>query len=161
MSILAIDPGTVQSAWLELGLYGRPTPNRAKQGNDDVLAMLWANRFGFVQRVVIESVESYGMPVGREIFRTVFWAGRFAEAARPLPVYLLSRGAVKLHLCGSTRAKDPNVRRALLDRFGGEDAAVGRKDEPGVLYGIHGDLWAALAVAVTLYDEPSLAELVL
>lgn len=161
MSILAIDPGTAQSAWLELGTWGVPTANRAIAGNDDVLAMLWANRFDGVQRVVVESVESYGMPVGKEVFRTVLWSGRFVEAARPLPVYLLPRGAVKLHLCHSARASDANIRAALLDRFGGKEAAIGRKAEPGPLYGITTHLWAALGVAVTLYDAPELAELVL
>lgn len=158
MTILALDPGTEQTAWVELAL-GVPTRHRAVEANDDVLAMLWANRIWTVQRVVIESVESYGMPVGREVFRTVLWTGRFLEAARPLPVYLLPRRAVKVHLCGNARAKDANVRQALLDRFGGK-GAVGTKAEPGPLHGIHGDLWAALGVAVTLYDEPALAELV-
>ena len=80
--------------------------------------------------VVIEQVESYGMAVGREVFETVRWAGRFEEAAHPVPVALLPRRTVKLHLCGSPRANDGNVRMALLDRFGGRELAVGRKSSP-------------------------------
>ena len=88
------------------------------------------------------------MPVGAEVFETVRWSGRFEEALHPTPVVQLTRKTIVVHLCGSARAKDPNVRRVLMDRFGG-DAAKGTKARPGPLYGIHADLWAALAVAVT------------
>ena len=36
---------------------------------------------GLPDVVVIEKIESYGMAVGAEVFDTVLWAGRFAEAA--------------------------------------------------------------------------------
>jgi hypothetical protein len=42
------------------------------------------------------------------------------------------------------RAKDPNVRQALLDKIG----PVGTKKNPGPLYGVSGHGWSALAVAV-------------
>lgn len=60
----------------------------------------------------------------------------------------LPRRAVKLALCGDSRAKDANIRQALIDRFGGS-AAIGRKAAPGPLYGISRDVWSALAIAVT------------
>jgi hypothetical protein len=47
------------------------------------------------------------------------------------------------------KAKDANIRQALIDIYGGNDKAIGNKKTPGPLYGIKGDLWAALAVAVT------------
>ena len=74
----------------------------------------------------------------------------------PLPISRIGRKAVKIHLCGSMRAKDPNIRQALIDRYGGS-SAIGRKATPGPLYGVAGDVWAALAVAVTHADtaEPS------
>ena len=99
--------------------------------------------------VVIEQVRSYGMAVGAEVFDTVHWSGRFHEAALPLPVVLLPRQAVKLALCHDSRAKDANIRAALIDRYGGP-AAI-RKG--GALFGVHGDVWAALAVAVTYADS--------
>jgi hypothetical protein len=156
-AILAIDPGTTRSAWVwtlpEEGVV------HGLEGNEDVLALLNEmadNTFGDgFPVVVIEQVESYGMAVGAEVFETVFWSGRFAEAARPLPVHRIGRKAVKLHLCGTTQAKDANIRAALIDRFGGKDAI--RKGGP--LYGIHGDEWAALAVAVTWADlHPEVAD---
>ena len=163
MIILAIDPGTTSSAWLIFNaLAGQPSPSlRGIEPNGNLLERLrgWHDeaRVGevpFLNALVIERVASYGMSVGDEVFETVHWAGRFAEAAYPIPVFRLVRKDVTLNLCQSARANDSNVRRALLDRFGG-DAAIGRKASPGPLHGIHGDLWAALGVAVTFADMPS------
>lgn len=152
-TILAIDPGTTRSAWLVWA--GGSVHNHSIEPNEDLLARLRARRgaIGWADVVVIEKVESYGMPVGFEVFETVRWAGRFEEALHPTPVVLLPRMAVRMHLCGSPRARDPNVRRALLDRFGG-DSAKGTKRDPGPLYGMRSDLWAALGVAVTFAEAP-------
>jgi hypothetical protein len=157
-TILAIDPGTTRSAWV---LYDGGRPARFDiWPNGDVLSWLrsgapsgarWGKE-GFVEPdvAVIEQVVSYGMAVGAEV-ETVRWSGRFEEALHPTPVVLLPRMAVKMHLCGNSRAKDANIRQALLDRFGGK-AATGTKKAPGPLYGIHADLWAALAIAVTFAE---------
>jgi hypothetical protein len=101
-----------------------------------------------VNAVVIEQVQSYGMAVGQEVFRTVHWAGRFEEACHPIRVGHLTRPVIKAHLCHTAKAKDANVRQVLIDRFGGSEAT--RKG--GVLYGIHRDVWAALAILVTYQD---------
>lgn len=143
-TILAIDPGSAQSAWLR---YDGTRPKGFGITANDVLVRALRTG-GLPDVVVIEKVESYGMAVGAEVFDTVLWAGRFAEAAHRVPVVMLPRRAVKLALCGDSRAKDANIRQALIDRFGGS-AAVGRKAAPGPLYGISRDVWSALAVAVT------------
>ena len=120
--------------------------------NETLRRAFYVGSFAPLASVVIEKVEGFGMAVGAEVFETVFWSGRFAEAAHPLPVHRIGRKAVKLHLCGTHRAKDSNVRQALIDRYGGKDTAIGRKASPGPLYGVSGDVWAALAVAVTFAD---------
>ena len=153
--ILSIDPGTTKSAWVTFR-DGKPRAF-AIHPNEELLVGLRldpyrADVFANVTVVVIEKVESFGMAVGADIFETVRWAGRFEEAAQPLPVHRIGRRAVKLHLCGSARAKDANVRQALLDRYGGKDTAIGRKAAPGPLYGVSADVWSALAVAVTWAD---------
>jgi hypothetical protein len=46
------------------------------------------------------------------------------------------------------RAKDSNIRQALIDRFG----EPGTKKVPGLLYGIKKDEWSALALGVFWHD---------
>lgn len=165
--ILAVDPGPTESAWI---IHGAPTATTstswqgrgfAKSPNADVLDMVRtkAKHGDRADRLVVEMIASYGMPVGREVFETVLWIGRFVEAwnfGSCRDADLLYRTTVKLHLCNSTRAKDGNVRQALIDRFGGK-SAIGTKEQPGPLYGVAGDVWAALAVAVTFSDAQSKA----
>lgn len=148
MTLLAIDPGTTRSAYVFFQ-DGKPVV----RGIFDNDAMLAAVRQGRYDALVVEQVESFGMAVGAEVFTTVHWAGRFweAAAARGVACHHLPRKAVKLHLCGSMRAKDPNIRQALLDKYGGK-SAVGTKKAPGPLYGVSKDVWSALGVAVTFAE---------
>lgn len=150
MSVLAIDPGYTQSAVVLLQ-GDRPFVSFI---DDNATVLAWLRRASIHDSpLVIEQVQSYGMAVGKEVFETCVWSGRFWEAWSPRAVHQLPRREVKLHLCGQARAKDPNVRQALIDRYGpGKEAAIGRKATPGPLYGIKSDLWAALAVAVTWAD---------
>jgi len=104
----------------------------------------------------IEWFESMGMNVGREVFETVCWIGRFQQIIGSGEVRRITRREVKLHLCGTMRAKDPNIRQALLDLYsdwptlgGGKNPAIGISAKPGPLYGVSGHMWSALAVAVT------------
>lgn len=150
MTILAIDPGTTQSAWLVLDDH--PTAFGIWE-NQRLVDALDGDEFSHaIGTTVIEKVESYGMAVGADVFETVYWSGQFAHAS-PVTVYRLPRRDVKLHLCGSARAKDANIRQALIDRWGGKEQAIGTKKTPGPLYGIAKDVWAALACAITFRER--------
>jgi hypothetical protein len=156
MIVTAIDPGTAQSAWLTFD--GVRILNHKILTNEEILVNLRADcedlAFGSYGVLVIEQIESFGMPVGREVFQTVRYCGRFEEAWFPNRTEQLPRKVVKQHLCQSLRATDANIRQALIDRFGpGVDVAVGNKKHPGPLYGISGHCWASLAVAVTWFDS--------
>lgn len=154
--ILAIDPGPERSAWLE---FRRGYPTKfGIDTNEDVLTVIARSHS---MTLAIESIASYGMAVGADVFETAVWSGRFIQrwvddpASRRLtsPVQRVYRRDVKLYLCGNQRAKDANVRQALIDRYGpGKEAAIGRKVAPGVLYGVKSHIWSALAVAVTAAD---------
>lgn len=153
--ILAIDPGPTQSAWLvwdcQLEVITHPT-NMGITPNPELLGLLRMFR-GLGDAVVIEQVASYGMPVGAEVFETVYWSGRFAEASQPAPVHRLTRLKVKQAICHDSRANDATIRQALIDRFTEPgQPAIGLKANPGPLYGIHHDVWQALAVAVAWAD---------
>ena len=154
MTVIGIDPGPELSAfvrWDGSRVLGHGIfPNAALRG-------LLQHPDAEHEAAVFELVESYGMAVGADIFKTVFETGRLYEMAQGRREQL-GRRAVKLHLCGSARAKDTNIRAALIDRFGGTGgrrAAVGLKASPGPLYGIRSHEWAALAVAVTWHDQHS------
>jgi hypothetical protein len=121
--------------------------------NDEVLAMV-NNTRAIV--LAIERVASYGMSVGKEVFETCEWVGEFRNEWRRHgrgQAVLVYRRDVKLHLCQSPRAKDANIRQALIDRWGGKAAAIGNAKNPGPLYGVKSHAWAALAVAVYVNDE--------
>jgi len=147
--ILSIDPGSEQSAWCDF-VCGVPR-DFGKLPNADILRILRENHiYGTV--LAIEMISSFGMPVGKEVFETVRWIGRFQEAweARGGNVRLVYRREVKLYLCESARANDANIRAALIDRYGpGKKAAIGLKAAPSPLYGLKGDEWSALAIAIT------------
>lgn len=98
--------------------------------------------------VVIERVACYGMSVGAEVFDTVFFSGQLAQRLRRLAVNRVERRVVKMHLCGTMRAKDSNIIQALKDRFGDK----GTKPNPGFFYGFSKDIWQAFALAVAWVD---------
>jgi hypothetical protein len=147
VAIFAVDPGTEQSALVTLD--GAVISGHIGE-NAGLVTALRSTGAPRGAHLVIEEIESFGMAVGKETFRTVFWSGRFVQAweANGFTWSLLPRRAVKLHLCGSMKAKDANIRQALIDTFGG----IACTKKGGALYGIKSHLWAALAVAVTYRD---------
>lgn len=149
--VVAIDPGYERSALVVFD--GAKVLEQLLAPNAEVLERLqWDIGPIGEQVLVVEQVEGFGMPVGKEVLETCWWSGKFDEAWMG-PSDRVTRKAVKLHLCGNTRAKDANVRMALLDRFGpGKEKAIGTKASNGPLYGIASDLWSALAVGVTWWD---------
>ena len=151
ITVLAIDPGPEESAHV---LYrGDCIPTFGKCGNEELLGML-RNYPPWNVPLVIEKIASFGMPVGAEVFETVFWSGRFAEVWKG-DFHRITRHQVKMHLCHSARANDGTIRQSIIDRFGGKEKAIGKKSSRGPLYGISGDVWSALAVALTFSDQNS------
>ncbi len=147
--ITAIDPGPTQSAIVTLCGDGIAA---SKMANADVLRMM--REFHEIGGLLaIEQIRSYGMSVGAEVFDTVHWSGRFCEASGiPDDVIMVPRLQVKIAMCRSAKANDANIRQAIIDRYGGKEVAIGKKKTPGPLFGISGDMWSALAVALTVMD---------
>lgn len=147
--IMALDPGPEKTGWCIFD--GGVLLDSGVAPNDDVLRAARHYPHG---RLCVEMIASYGMAVGREVFETCVWIGRFQQAWRaPHEVELIYRRDVKLHLCGTSKAKDANIRQALLDMFprtgGGKCPQIGIKSAPGPLFGVSTHAWAALGVAVT------------
>ncbi len=150
MIVLAIDPGNIESAYTlmndhyEIFQFG-------KIGNEEMLSVI---KDTMPDVVVIEMVASYGMAVGKEVFETCVWVGRFLQASE-VETKLIYRKDVKMNLCGQTRAKDSNIRQALIDRFAKHDFKNGKgtKKNPDWFYGFKADIWQAYAVGVTYIDS--------
>jgi hypothetical protein len=148
--VLGIDPGPTESAFVIWD--GERIWDKRKVGNYALLAGLTVNGTFRVPPscCIIEKVASYGMAVGESVFETVFWSGRFAQAWGSKGFFdRITRKDVKMHLCGSMRAKDSNIRAALIDRFG----EPGKKAKPGITHGLSKDTWSAFAVCVVWLDQ--------
>lgn len=149
MTVVAIDPGNELSAYVVLD--GEKLVEFGKIENQALLERIPFLRV-MDEHLAIEMIASYGMPVGREVFETALWVGRFVQAwqhPKHAPYTLVYRREVKLHVCSNPRANDSNIRRALIDRWGGDAATK----KGGALYKVSKDVWAALGVAVTWADN--------
>ena len=142
--IIAVDPGPEQSAFIVWN--GHAIWAARILSNEEFLNHL----INFPHKefpLVIEQIKSMGMPVSDTIFDTVFWTGRFCQAWKG-PFFRVPRMDVKMHICNDSRAKDSNIRQALINRFG----PPGTKKEMGLTYGLKKDLWQAFGLAVTFWD---------
>lgn len=168
MRLLAIDPGNTQSGYALIDADDCEPIHVGKVSNDLLLRLILngGEQVG-ADRVVVEMVASYGMAVGKDVFETCVWIGRFCEAVRgnwypysePQLVY---RRDVKLHHCHSSKAKDSNITQALIDRFasGQRNRGKGTKADPGWFYGFRADIWQAFALAVYAADTTKATTLV-
>jgi hypothetical protein len=158
MKILAIDPGNKESAYCVMDSEYRIL--QVEKVDNDTLREFMIMNMNSVDwfAVVIERVASYGMAVGREVFETCEWIGRYTEraVADMVKVDYVYRLEEKMRLCHDSKAKDPNIRKALIDRFAKHDLKNGKgtKKNPDMFYGVSGtDEWSAIAVAVTYLDR--------
>jgi hypothetical protein len=149
MIVHALDPGPHSTALVSIVAETGEIINRMYRPNDEILKVV--SCVCSDEPVVCEWIEAYGMAVGRDVFETCFWSGRFAQETLA-DFYRIGRKQVKLVLCGSHRAKDKNIRQACIDRFqpegGGSIRQIGTKKAPGPLYGVSSHLWSALAVGL-------------
>lgn len=156
MNILAIDPGNTFSAYVLMDGGSYEPRAFGKVPNEELLDVL-ASTAGPDVPVILEMVASYGMAVGREVFDTCVWIGRFTQAAVQLDaaVAYVYRMEEKQNLCHDSRAKDSHIRQALIDRFAAHDfkSGKGTKRDPDFFYGFKADVWAAFAVGTTYLDR--------
>lgn len=145
--ILAIDPGNENSAY-SLMYSDYRIIDKGLLDNETLLIKIKNMKF---DKLIIEMVASYGMSVGATVFDTCVWIGRFIELCveQKIPYERIYRIEEKMYICHDSRAKDANIRQALIDRFG----EVGTKKNPGWFYGFKKDIWASYAVGVTYLDK--------
>lgn len=146
--ILGVDPGPAESAFA-LVTGDQQVLRADKVGNDSLIERI---RQAPPAHVAIESIQSYGMAVGRSVFDTCFFIGELIRTCKDagIPFTLYPRPEYTRRICGVGKVNDAVLRQALLLRFGGD-----RKGEP--LFALKGctDKRSAFAVAVYHLDLTS------
>ncbi len=108
---------------------------------------------GFIiHKFIIEDVTCYGMPVGKDVMDTCKTIGRLQERLGVIrdkrDIILAPKRYIQLHFCNTTRSKDTNIKRVLLDRFGEK----GTKKKKGITYGLKDHAWSAFALTIWYED---------
>lgn len=144
--IMAIDPGNEESAYCLIDKKTYKPIQFGKIKNYEMLDKI--NELNY-DDFVIEMIASYGMAVGVTVFETCVWIGRFIQINKTKKYNFIYRKEEKINICNSMKAKDSNIRQALIDRFG----EVGTKKNPGWFYGFKKDIWSSYAVGITYLDK--------
>lgn len=145
-AIFGIDPGPMESAYVMWD--GGKITHCGKVNNTELYSYVRSvcniNASAEV-RFAIEHMQCFGMAVGAEVFETAYFIGELRNMieCRGFNWVKVLRSQVKMHHCNSMRAKDSNIRAALIDKYG----PPGTKKAPGVTYGLSGDMWSAFAIA--------------
>lgn len=115
--VVGVDPGPAESAYALLTEDQRVL-GADKVGNDSLIERI---RQAPPAHVAIESIQSYGMPVGRSVFDTCYMIGRLIQVCidHRIPYALYPRQEYLRKICGGSFTKDSILRQALELRFGG------------------------------------------
>ena len=144
--IIGVDPGPTESAYCLV----TPTYEVFQAGkipNAQMVAMLKQPPTELV--AVIEGIQSYGMPVGREVFDTCYQVGRLLQVCddNDIPTHIYNRPEYSRAICGAGKVTDAVLRQALLLRFGADT-----KGGPLHLLKGNSDKRSAYAIAVYHLD---------
>ena len=153
--VLAIDPGPEKTAYAAISREDLSVYEFGIKPNEEMLDLIR----GFLCHVDvrIEMIASYGMAVGASVFNTCVWIGRFKQVALDSKVNSVDavfRKDVKMCLCGNPRAKDANIRQAIIDKYESlHGSGVTKKN--GMLHKASKDVWAAIGVGLTAIEKES------
>ena len=106
-TVLAIDPGPRQSGWVLFDIEDESVISHGIDNNDDIITMIAPDLdcWPLASYIAIERFEARGMPLGESSIETILWSGRFAQAFGAKTNWIRRRD-IKLHICGTVRAKD-------------------------------------------------------
>ena len=160
MEILCLDVGTLESGFCLLDSETYKPLKFGKINNEELLKIVKYDNYDVM---VYEEFQSYGMPIGVSTLTSITWNGRYIQSAldRNKKVSRIYRKEEKINICGSLKAKDSNIRQALIDRFAKHDLKNGKgtKKEPDFFYGFKSDIWSSFCVGCTYLDKKNRGEL--
>ena len=152
--LLAIDPGTTQSAYCYIDKLTYKPISFDKIDNRKLLDMMTKI---YPADMAVEMMESYSMKVGQSTFETCVWIGRFIQAMDEAPTNIeyVYRHEERKNLLHRSTGGDTDIRHALIHRFAVHDKERGKgtKKQPDWFYGFKADCWMAYAVGVTYIDK--------
>ncbi len=128
MIIIGIDPGPTSSGVVHFDTETkRVVKTVGEMPTEELLDVLRGDMRADV--IACEVIEAMYAHVGAETVQTIIYVGRIMEIAHHRQVGLmeLTSQHVKKVICNSHQAKDPAVRQALIDRFGGEAVALAKR----------------------------------
>ena len=166
--VIGVDPGPLASGLIvyevpEEGAVGRVLHTEKQASLDTVRFALdaWRRRAaqsGTPCSVAVERTQAG--PPSTAVVRTTEVVGRLWEActARSMDCHLYYRRQVLQALgCARHGNKDSHVRNALIEIHGGSrQVAIGKKADPGPLYGVSSHAWQALGVVFAHLLLPAL-----
>jgi hypothetical protein len=153
MKILAIDPGTTQSAFVVWDTDRQEFIGLKMGIVDNDLLLKSIDEYAVdADLIAIEAVQNYGFQMGRTTIETIMFTGALRQESSVMcswaTVKLYGRPTIKGHF---NAKNDATIRSSLRMRYG--EARKGEK-----LEGVKKDIWSALALAVALTENPKLKE---
>ena len=166
-TIFAVDPGNNESAFVVVLVENEKIKKVVATGKVENKNLLFKTEYYATAgaEIVIEMIASYGMPVGKSVFETCVCIGRIIETARhscaDVAISFIYRKDEKIEICGTMKAKDANIRQALIDKYAPDipNKGKGTKNNPGFFHGFADDMWQAFAVAETYLSKTSRGEI--
>lgn len=150
MRVLSVDAGNIQSAYIIFCTEQKRVVQKGFLENEQFIEEILNSSF---DEVAIEKIVSLGAVIGSSTLDTAYTNGRIYEAIKTkfgIISNLYSRIDIKMHLCFTTRAKDANVRQALVNKFGDSSTKKNPHNtfnelEDKIYFGGH--FWSCLAIA--------------
>lgn len=159
MIVVGIDPGSTQTA-ICVYTEGKILSCEMHDNQSLIDGMSILQKVTPSEKVFVEDMVSYGMPVGRDVFDTVKFIGKLQLIfeMNGIDHEMVERPDVKKHHCLNRNAKDANVTMALVDRLDPKREfgkfGKGKKGSEGPFYGFSGyDMWSACAIAIYGHDK--------
>ena len=155
--VLAIDPGTTQSAFTLYDSDEHKLVEFGKINNEELLRKLIDFRL-HTEYLAIEGMQNYGSCVGKSTFTTCIWIGRYLQRWEDIGGVskIIYRRQVKAWITPGIKSNDSKIRTALIEMFPktgldskGNPSSIGIKKNPGPLYGVTKDVWSSTAIALT------------